>query len=124
MTVLNLLIPFILHYFTSACHLSEEFTDELALALIANEYGRGGKSFVAKDFSAGSDTIRLGDHELRTWIVCIDAFNMRGRKKAEEYLPNLMEDITDIIDSQSQTDPKFDSRRLYTKLTIKGISLM
>ena len=31
----------------------------------------------------------------------------RGRKKIEEKLPHLLEDITSIVDLQSQTDPDF-----------------
>lgn len=91
------------------------------LASIANEYGRGGESFVAKEFNAGRDTIRIGMHELRTGIKCADAFNMRGRKSCEEKFPNLAIDIKDIVEPQCQTDPKFTSTRLYTRLTITKI---
>lgn len=90
-------------------------------ATIAKVYGRGGDSFVAREFNIGRDTIRKGKHELRTGIRCVDSFNARGRKKAEELLPNLLNDIKCIVDSQSQTDPKFDSERLYTRLTTKEI---
>ena len=38
-----------------------------------------------------------------------------------QFLPNIKDDIKDIVDSQSQTDPKFHSRRLFTRLTIKEI---
>ena len=47
----------------------------------------------------------------------MDAFSARGRKRAEEHLPNLLEDIKDIVDSQSQTDPSFKTRRLYTRMS-------
>jgi len=93
----------------------------VALARIAKEYGYGGKSFVAKEFKAGRDTIRLGGHELRTGIAGIDAFNMRGRKTVEERLPNLTKDIKYIVDLQCQTNPQFTSTRLYTRLTITKI---
>ena len=46
----------------------------------------------------------------------------RGRKKIEEKLPHLFEDITSIVDSQSQTDPDFKTTRLFTRLTSKEIS--
>ena len=45
----------------------------------------------------------------------------RGRKKIEEKLPHLLEDITSIVDSQSQTDPDFKTTRLFTRLTSKEI---
>jgi hypothetical protein len=92
----------------------------VALASIAKKYGHGGNSFVAKEFKVGRDTIRLGGHELRTGIRCVDAFNMRGRKTVEENLPKLrkdIKDIKDIVEPQCQTDPKFTNTRLYTRLT-------
>jgi hypothetical protein len=47
----------------------------------------------------------------------IDRYYERGRKKAEVHLPNLLSDIQDIVDSQSQTDPTFHTNRLYTRLS-------
>lgn len=41
----------------------------------------------------------------------------RGRKRAEEHLPHLLEYIQAVVDSQSQTAPSFQSTRLYTRLT-------
>ena len=41
----------------------------------------------------------------------------KGRYKAESHLPNLLEDIKNIVDFQSQTDPSFKSQRLYTRLS-------
>jgi hypothetical protein len=45
----------------------------------------------------------------------------KGRSKAEEHLPTLLEDIKNIVDSQSQTDPSFKSRRLYTRLSAASV---
>ena len=50
-------------------------------------------------------------------LRCADAFNARGRKRAEEKLPDLCEDIKAIVDSQSQIDPSFKTERLYTRLS-------
>lgn len=88
---------------------------------ISMEHGYGGESYVAKEFGIGRDTIRKGMHELRTGIRIEDAFNMRGRKSIDVLLPKIRNDIKEIIDSQSQTDPKFDSQRLYTRLTTKEV---
>ena len=46
-----------------------------------------------------------------------DNFSARGRKRAEAHLPNRLTDIKAIVDSQSQADPQFRSRRLYTRLS-------
>ena len=37
--------------------------------------------------------------------------------RVEEHLPNLLKDITAIVDGQSQADPQFRTNRLYTRLT-------
>ncbi len=50
-------------------------------------------------------------------MVCVDGFRLRGRKHSEDHLPNLLKDITAIVDGQSQADPQFRSTRLYTRLT-------
>ena len=62
-------------------------------------------------------TIRKGMRELASGMNCIDAFSLRGRKRAEAHLPNLLSDICAIVDSQSQADPQCRSQRLYTRLT-------
>ena len=49
--------------------------------------------------------------------MCLDASSWRGRKRSEEHLPNLLSDLTAIVDGQSQADPQFRSNRLYTRLT-------
>jgi hypothetical protein len=56
-------------------------------------------------------------HELELGIVCLDAYALRGRKRSEEHLPNLLNHITAIVDGQSQADPQFRTVRLYTRLT-------
>src|SRR5260221_12011296 len=37
--------------------------------------------------------------------------------RVEEHLPNLLSDITAIVDGKSQADPQFRTNRLYTRLT-------
>jgi hypothetical protein len=51
----------------------------------------------------------------------VDNFSARGRKKAEEHLPNLLKDIQTIVDGQSQTDARFESSRLYTRLSASEV---
>jgi transposase len=93
----------------------------IVLAKMVEKYGDGGQTFIAKKFNIGRDTIRKGMQELSSGIKIKDAFDQRGRKKAEEKLLNLLIDIKDIADGQCQTDPKFDTTRLYTRLTAKEI---
>jgi hypothetical protein len=60
-------------------------------------------------------------HELESGIVCFDAYTARGRKRSEEYLPNLLTDLKAVVDGQSQADPQFRTNRLYTRLTVAEI---
>ena len=62
-------------------------------------------------------TIRKGIHELESGLECVDAFSFRGRKKIEDHLPHLLEDIKAIMDPQSQTDPTFKTTKLYSRLS-------
>ncbi len=89
----------------------------LFLARTVKELGAGGQRRAAHDLGWGRMTIRKGMHELESGLTCVDAFALRGRKPAEAHLPDLLTDITGIVDRQSQTDPQFRTTRLYTRLT-------
>ena len=63
-------------------------------------------------------TIDKGLKELRSGFECIDGRRgLTGRKSIEQKLPNLLSDIRDLIDSQSQTDARFRTNRLYTRMS-------
>src|SRR5215813_2205137 len=89
----------------------------LFMARTVKELGPGGQQRAARELGWGRMTIRKGMRELDSGLVCLDAFALRGRKRAEEHLPNLLTDIKAIVDSQSQADPQFRTHRLYTRLT-------
>jgi len=89
----------------------------LFMARTVKELGPGGQQRAARELGWGRMTIRKGMRELDSGITCIDAFGLRGRKRAEYHLPNLLTDIAAIVDGQSQTDPQFRTNRLYTRLT-------
>ena len=55
--------------------------------------------------------------ELRSGMTCVDASHCRRRKPAEEHLPRLLDDIRSIADGQSQADPKFQTKRLFTRIS-------
>jgi len=80
------------------------------------ELGPGGQTRAAREPHGGRMTIRQGRHELTSSISCANAFANRGRKRAEERLPQLLRDRQAIVTSQSQADPQFRSQRLYTRL--------
>ena len=87
------------------------------MARTVKELGAGGQRRAARALGWGRMTIRKGMHELDSGFTCLDAFAARGRKRAEEHLPNLLTDMTAIVDSQSQADPQFRTNRLYTRLS-------
>ena len=79
--------------------------------------GPGGQRQAEKELGWNRGTIRKGRRELSSNLRCADAFSARGRKKIEEKLPHLCEDIKAIVDAQSQIDPSFKTQRLYTRLS-------
>jgi hypothetical protein len=79
--------------------------------------GKGGQRRAEKELGWNRCTIRKGTHELESGIRCIDYLSGRGRKRAEEHLPNLLDDIKTILDEQSQADPTFKTTRLFTRLS-------
>jgi hypothetical protein len=79
--------------------------------------GPGGASLAERELGWNRKTIRKGIREVESGITCLDAFDARGRRRAEDHLPTLLEDIRAIVDGQSQTDPQFKTQRLYTRLT-------
>ena len=89
----------------------------LFLARAVQALGEGGQRLAERELGWNRGTIRKGQHELEQGIVCLDAFSSRGRKRSEEHLPNLLTDITTLVDGQSQADPQFRTNRLYTRLT-------
>jgi hypothetical protein len=89
----------------------------LFMAKTVEAMGRGGQVWAEAHLGWNRETIRKGMHELRTGMTCLDAFHCRRRKPAEEHLPRLLEDIRAIADGQSQADPKFQTNRLFTRIS-------
>jgi hypothetical protein len=87
------------------------------MARTVQALGEGGQRLAERELGWNRGTIRKGMHEVEHGMVCVDAFASRGRKRCEEHLPNLLKDLTAIVDSQSQADPQFRTTRLYTRLT-------
>ncbi len=87
------------------------------MARIVKALGAGGQSLAARELGWNRVTIRKGMGELESGERIQDNYAARGRKKAEEKLPALLTDIRAIVDGQSQTDPSFQSQRLYTRLS-------
>jgi hypothetical protein len=92
-------------------------TRRLFMARTVKNLGPGGQRRAERELGWNRITIRKGMHELESGFICLDAFSARGRKRAEVHLPHLLDDIRDLVDGQSQNDPQFRSKRLYTRLS-------
>src|SRR4030095_4047861 len=69
----------------------------LFMARAAKELGPGGQQRAARELRWGRMTMRKGLRELASGVSCIDAFSLRGRKRAEAHLPNLLKARQNIL---------------------------
>ena len=90
------------------------------MAQTVQQLGYGGASAAERELEWNRGTIRKGQKELKNGPI-EDKFSDRGRKKTEMLLPNILKDIKKIVDPKTQTDPSFNSCRLYTRLTAKEV---
>ena len=86
------------------------------IAQAIEAYGHGGQSWAEEYLLWNRGTIRKGKKEIETSPI-EDKLSNRGRKKSEEIFPDLLDDIKKIVEPECQTDPSFNTCRLYTRLT-------
>jgi hypothetical protein len=89
----------------------------LFMARAVDAMGPGGQAWAEAHLGWNRQTIRKGMHELRSGMTRVDAFHCRRRKPAEMHLPRLLDDIRSIADAHSQADPKFQTNRLFTRIS-------
>jgi hypothetical protein len=92
-------------------------TRRMFMARTVQALGEGGQRLAERELGWNRGTIRKGMHEAAHGIACVDGFRLCGRQRSEDHLPNLLRDITAIVDGQSQADPQFRTTRLSTRLT-------
>ena len=90
-------------------------------AEVTRDYFEGNVYRAERALGWSRKTTTLGFHELASGIICLDMHSNSGRKKVEEKLLSLEEDIRSIVEPESQTDPKFQSRFRYTKVTSEAV---
>jgi len=98
----------------------ENWERRIFMAEVVNALGPGGQREAERELGWNRVTIRKGLEELESGII-IDNRSATGRKKAEEHLPDLMNDIKDIVEPHSQADPTFRTTQLYISLTSGGV---
>lgn len=89
----------------------------LFMASVVKGMGRGGVAWAKRELGWDRTTIRKGIHELESGMVCFDNVGMRGRKGFTATLPQLQQDLREIGEASSQTDPTFRTTQLYRRLT-------
>ena len=91
------------------------------MAKVVKELGIGGQSLAERELGWNRRTIRKGMKELITGETIEDNYSNCGRKRVEETLPNLHNDIKKIVDSFAQIDPSFKSTRLYSRMSASKV---
>lgn len=91
------------------------------MAKVAQDYLGGSARKTETVFGWNRHSVKLGLHERRTGIVCIDNYQARGRHKSEALLPTLEADIRSLVEGQSQADPKFQSTFAYARISARAV---
>jgi hypothetical protein len=91
------------------------------MAKLVKQWGWGGYSFAEKELGWNRRTIRKGMMELNYGLSIADSFKLRGRLPVEKKLPHLLSDICSLIEPYSQTDPSFESTKLYTRISVAKV---
>ena len=91
------------------------------MAKVVQLLGKGGQRRAERELGWDRKTIIKGRRELESGFECVDHYSGRGRHPIEKKLPNLLDDIRDIVDPVSQCDPTFRTEQLYSPLTAKEV---
>lgn len=86
-------------------------------AEMASKYCQSSARRAESVFGWCRKSVNTGLNEMRTGIRCVDSFSKRGRKKTEEKSPNLEAEIRKIVEPHTQADPKFQTTRVFTRIT-------
>lgn len=107
--------------FRSAAKLLTGFKRRRFQAEVAHRYCDGSARHAETMFGWGRAAVETGLNELRSGIRCLDAYNLRGRKRTEELRPEIEEHVRRLVDPQSQADPKFQTPLAFTRITAKAV---
>jgi hypothetical protein len=91
------------------------------MANVVRLLGKGGQRRAERELGWDRKTIIKGTKELDSGFDCVDHYSGRGRNRIEQKLPNLLDDIKDIVDPVSQCDPTFRTTQLYSPITAKEV---
>lgn len=90
-------------------------------AQVALDYFDGSARKTERALGWDRKSIQRGLDTLRTGVPYADNYQARGRKPIEQLLPNLEQDICDLIDGEAQADPKFQTSFRYLKVSAQAV---
>lgn len=93
------------------------YAGRLFKAKVVKALGKGGQRRAAEELGWNRGTIRKGLTELAGSFAYLDQCRKRGRKPVTAHWPTLEEDLKAIAEAVSQTDPTFQTTRLYLRLS-------
>ncbi|MFN5971547.1 MAG: hypothetical protein ACK47N_20060 [Microcystis sp.] len=97
------------------------FKKRAFMAQVAQDYFQSSPRKTESQLGWSRKAIATGLKELETGITCGDNYRARGRKKTEEILINLEEEIKSLGSTYSPADPKFQSTFAYAKISARAV---
>ncbi len=91
------------------------------LAIITSKYLNGSARNAELEMGWGRECVQKGLKEAETGIKCIDNYQGRGRMRTEDKISNLMNDIIELAEPQTQADPAMKTSLTYTRVTAKSM---
>lgn len=81
----------------------------LFMARTVRSFGVVGQRMAERELGWSRVTVRKAMHELESGIRCKDAYCLRGRKRFEEHVPRLLDDIRDLRTAKARRIPRFEA---------------
>jgi hypothetical protein len=89
----------------------------LFIAQVCLDLCGGNPRLAERRFGWGRQTVLKGLHEFHSGLRCLENFPARRRPATEERRPQLAQDIRDLVEPQTYTDPELKSARRYSNLS-------
>lgn len=81
-----------------------------------------GKPRIAEEeFGWSRSSVAVGIHEFRSEIVCANYISGRCKPKSEAKVPELLDDIRNIMKPSSHAEPRLRATLLYTNMTAQSV---
>ena len=91
------------------------------IAQVALDYFDGSARKTETYMGWGRVSLQRGLDTLASGVPYQDRYQERGRKRSEERLPTLADDIRELVDGHSQVDPKFQTQFRYARVSARAV---